>query len=299
MRAQFTSRKTGWNQMSKVLSIIVAVLVVMLLLGSMVFLINKKHTQIHPFAAPQASKTLPVAWSSGIYMVTRKNWQTSRISKADIQTHKVLWEYAVEGIYASSYPTVYSNTVYYSAYNYDMSQNTVYALDADNGMLRWKATLSGRTDQSGYLSQPLYSQGMLYIMAESRGTVTALDANTGKVRWTYDGPGVAAYASNGQLAVSKSVVYGIIANMLFTLSADTGKEIRNVVQIDQNKTFLNIEAVHDVLYATACLTSALTGGKADSYIYAFDAKQGTQQWLYHSATLIFKSVFSEGDWSTS
>ena len=41
MRAQLTSRKTGWNQMSKVLSIIATVLVVMLLLGSIVFLINK------------------------------------------------------------------------------------------------------------------------------------------------------------------------------------------------------------------------------------------------------------------
>jgi outer membrane protein assembly factor BamB len=293
MKTRPISHKTGWNQLSKTLSIITAVLVVTLLVVGMIFLINKRQDQRYPVTTPQAAKTPTVLWSSGIYLVTNKNWDTSMISKVDMQTHKVLWEYAVSRIHASSL-TIYGNNVYYSTYNYQMSENAVYDLDADKGTLRWKTVLAGRTDHVGYLSQPVYSHGMLYMIAQSIGTVTALDANNGKVRWTYTRSGVdAGSTSNGQLTVSNGMVYGIIANMLFTLNADTGKELRNAIQIDLNKTFLSIQVVDDVLYVTSCLTSALTNGRADSYIYAFDAKQGTQRWLYHSALYIFQSIFSE------
>ncbi|GHO47374.1 PQQ-binding-like beta-propeller repeat protein [Ktedonospora formicarum] len=289
------SGRIGWTQRSKVLSIVTLALIVALLLGTVTFLsFNKKQAQGNAVTTRPVPKTPTAVTSSGIYMVAnRGSFSNSLIRKADIHTRKVLWDFSVPHLRASSL-TVINNTVYYSTNNDEMSENAVYALDANKGTLRWKTVLAGHTDQAGYLSQPLYANGLVYVITQGTGTVTALDANKGKVRWIYDSKRLdTSRTENGQVAVSNGTIYGIVANRLFMISADTGKTIRNIVQIDQDMTFLDIQIIGNTLYAHSCSIDGLIEGKPDSYIYAFDAAQGTQRWLYHSATLILQSIFLE------
>jgi outer membrane protein assembly factor BamB len=293
MKDQSTSHKAEWSQMSRALSSIAAVLVVTLLVGSLLLVLtSKKNAQTN---TTTASGNTPVVWSSGIYMVTQKDVDTSSISKADAQTHKILWEYSVPDVNASSL-TVYGNTVYYSAYDNKTQQKAVYALDADKGTVRWKANFgknlvsyAGSYDL-GYLTQPTYSNGMVYVIART-GKVTALDAFNGKVRWTYDSKASSLVDGTiygaGQLVVSNGIVYGASHNTLFALHADNGKEAWNSVQVEQDQIFDGVQVVDNTLYAASFIESAHHGGMAlDSYVYAFDAKHGTRNWRYPSAEWI-------------
>lgn len=95
----------------------------------------------------------------------------------NIKTRMPQWSYSM-GDYIQT-PTITNGIVYVS------SSNSLYALDIQTGVLKWRTLLS-----SGYLSSPTLVNNVLYVSLSSNsyggsGTIYALDARYGSVKWIF------------------------------------------------------------------------------------------------------------------
>jgi len=73
----------------------------------------------------------------------------------------------------------------------------VYAIDSDDGRVRWSFTTDGRIGSS-----PTAADGVVYVGTEDN-TLYALDAATGRQRWSFD----ASDRISGSPAVADGVVF--------------------------------------------------------------------------------------------
>ncbi len=102
-------------------------------------------------------------------------------------TGKVLWHYTLNGGPIGS-AVVVGNTVYIGS-----DENTVYAFDANSGMLRWSSemdqlhALPRSDDQSVFVGSVTANT---VLVGSEDGYVIALQADTGALRWYYQSAGL-------------------------------------------------------------------------------------------------------------
>ena len=160
--------------------------------------------------------------------------------------------------YLSS-PVVEGETVYFGS-----GDHSIYALNAKNGVLRWKF-------QAGDVvhSSPAIADGILYVGCWD-GVLYALDAKTGQPVWKF-ATGVDAthfmQGIPGSAAIANGmVVFGSRDNNIYALDAKTGKEIWR--QANAGSWVIASPAIMDgVVYVTTSDTMKLR---------ALDLKTGAQ-----------------------
>ncbi len=251
------------------LGILAAVIVVGILVGSMLMVFNQVR-QSRSGSSISGPPKIPV---------THKPVQDQQLNlyasdygsiyKIDSKTGKKDWTFNPHSN-STQTPLIMDGVVYFSSGD---TMPYVYALNASNGTLRWKAP---------YLSLSAVAHGIVYATHIDADNIhielDALDANTGKVLWHYN-PGLQAELAT----VSNGVLYGTGSidmsndDALYALDATKGTLLWSVNVQDQG--FNTPQIVNNVLYATSTRDNKDVSPPVRSgYAYAFNAKTGKQLW---------------------
>jgi len=149
---------------------------------------------------------------------------------------------------------------------------SVYALDANTGMVRWQFTGA----QFGYEfpEAPILEHGVVYVVfgrnqpfGSTHSSVYALDATTGAVRWSVHD---SANAYSAPAVVDGVIYLGSTAGYVAALDATTG--------VARWRSSMDVAA--DSLPAVA--NGAVYVAASDGSVYALNAQTGAQRWRYQT-----------------
>jgi outer membrane protein assembly factor BamB len=190
----------------------------------------------------------------------------SAISALDANTGKLRWTY-ITGAQVQNVPVVDHDTLYVGADN-----QTVYALNAGNGSVRWKASVGGEphviTVQNGlvYGDIALNSGGRSTL-----GPIFALDARNGSIAWR-------SQINGSFFGLIHGVVYVATAdNKLYALDAAHGSA-RWQFQMDY--PFAGLKVVAEQVYLLAAHRAS---DAPNVVLYVLNASTGALQWRYPAA----------------
>jgi outer membrane protein assembly factor BamB len=280
----------------RTLSLLIAVLLVAVMVGSaaFVFTIAGKNNHHHNNTMGSGNapvKSTPVVDASGIYITYSSDGLHEVVSKVDAQTHKPLWVYK-NGPSEAGEPTVYGNTVYLNAMNDQTDQAHLIALNANTGKVLWDVPFKTNTvmyGQSGpydlgFLTTPVVSNGQVYVM-DRGGLISSFDVVTGKLNWIYKSGASAmvegTFYDGGAPVVSDGVLYGALHNIYFAVNAKTGKQLWSHALAATDQVFNAVQILDDVIYNTSYTISGHNAGMSlQSFVYAFNTKDGKQRWNY-------------------
>lgn len=217
---------------------------------------------------------------------------TAEESVAAPLDEKYIWEYKTGGscgfIYSS--PTVSESIIYVG------STDSLYALDAETGSLKWKYKTGDQI-----WSSPAVSNGIVYVGSRD-SNVYALDAKTGDLKWKYktgDSIGSSPVVFNG-------IVYvGSMDSNVYALDAETGSlkwkseggslgsspavyggfvyigSGEHLVALDVETGNLKWKYMIDAGYSSPTVSNGVVYfGSTDRYVYALDTKTGDLKWKY-------------------
>ncbi len=193
------------------------------------------------------------------------------VYRLEAQNGKFLWRFQTQGRTIPAPVTVAAGRVYFGS-----TDGKVYALNAANGTTHWQFQTG-----ASVISSPIVNGGVVYV-GSSDGNVYALRAADGTKIWNYFAGQSGENVSVGTVAVDQGVVYGSSSDetshsYLFALDAGTGSELWRTRVNDQ--IFTNPQVVNDIIYI-ASSAIAQQGGQVntDSFVYAFNAKDGSLKW---------------------
>lgn len=282
---------TGAGTLWRRLSVLVASLLLVALVGSMATVFALAHQSKHPTTAK--TQTTPLATAPmtipdptpapGIYITSEKDWGDYQVSKLDPQTHEPLWTQDVGAIESSI--VVYGDTVYVSAGDTDYTKhdNYVYALSAETGAVLWHVLVDhdapGGMDL-GVLNTPTITGGTLYVQARD-GKLFALDGATGAQRWVYQAPASALVEGTiynvNSLVVNQGIIYGSLQNVLFAVDTRTGKQLW-LKKTDTTQLFNSPQLDGGRLYLSSYEVSNHSNPDVETgFVYAYTT-DGKQQW---------------------
>lgn len=241
-----------------------AILVVSLLVGSFIFVLTRaKHTAVggHPTPTQPLVVSMYVANLDGV-------------SKVDLQSGKALWHYplnakAGDPRFAPATLQVVGSLVYIvngdaTASSGSSSSQSILALDASNGKLRWEKQFDGYNTSFQIIGDTLYL-GRHAVGESSAGFLYALNRHDGKVRWsqpTQVGTVLIGSAYRGSL-------YVVAGNTFLALDSAHGA-LKWFQRIDG--FFSTAPQLGDgLLYTSACRYP-------HCYVQAYDPAHGTRLW---------------------
>jgi eukaryotic-like serine/threonine-protein kinase len=170
--------------------------------------------------------------------------------------------------FAFSTPVVANGVVYADS----EGDQSVYALDASTGTVRWQFTIP----PSGYEfpDAPAVEHGVVYVVSgynevfgSAHGSVYALDASTGAVRWRVHD---STHAYSAPAVVDGVIYVGSTERYVYALDAITGA-VRWRFQTDGPVGSLPGVA-NGVVYVAIY----------DGSVYALNAKTGAQRWRFQT-----------------
>jgi outer membrane protein assembly factor BamB len=211
---------------------------------------------------PAVSKDLVYAASddSNLYAVSIDDgalvWKTP-IGKSAWKRNPQFVEDAID--FFTSSPTLQDNTVYVGG-----TDNNLYAISADTGMVSWK--FAGTSMSTTIRHTPVVGNGMVYF--GDFADFYAVDSKNGTQVWVYHVPEGNTIWGNGATLVDQ-MVYVVMDNAIVALDAITGKEKWN-----HNLVYaVQVPAYGDgVLYLDGCKEGSAFP------IGAYDAASGKLLW---------------------
>jgi outer membrane protein assembly factor BamB len=303
----------------RTVNLLAAAAVIAILIGSTIFVL--RHTK-NPLNKPDSSQTSQkslvtgspqsvkdVKTSVGIYVETRVDDFYSQISRVDSKTRQPIWRYQI--VSGGPY-TVTNDTVYSLSYsNMPDASKQLLAINASNGKLRWQITLPSeihktttteifngkplvQTEDLGYLSTPVESNGLVYLLSRS-GKLYAINALNGHEVWMTQ-PDAGSPLIGGiiddpaPVTVSNGMVYGGIFNQLFALNAKTGK-LAWSTKIEDQQILQGIQIAGNQLYTSSSHLSAHSnaGNINTSYAFGFNAQTGQKKWEHNFPSWLLSS----------
>lgn len=294
------ARKQRFARRSRMWSIVAAVIVAALLVGSMTWIMtqeryhNTKSDVGTSNGIKRQQQTPAPASYSGIYVQT-----TNTVQRIDPKTGKIIWRYEIPFIPASYNKKmnlvsigqfiVAGDTVYTIVTGPGgKNPSAVVALKSDTGQERWSQPLAGKSGTAP-LCMAL-DDGVIYVgvlsyqtSANNRSNATnyniySFSAQDGKRGATYDVPGNSyLYA----LVVQKGILYIPTDKGLYAMDARSKKLLwSNSMQPEGKSQRLVIREpsiLNGVLY-TVFVSANETGRPEQSKVVAFSAKNGKLLW---------------------
>lgn len=219
------------------------------------------HSTTHTYAHTAGTPSL------GVYVGSTDG----ALAKLDARTGTLLWRYKTQGTSIPAAVTVVAGTTFLGS-----QEGIVYALNASNGAILWQFPTG-----SAVIASPMVVSGVVYI-GSTDGNLYALNASTGKALWQYrTGPANVAVAPS-TVVVSNGVVYGsssdeVAASYLFAVDAASGKQLWRISV--QNQSFTAPQIANSTLYLASWALKQQGGPDIrDSFVYAFNAQNGSLLW---------------------
>lgn len=240
-------------------ALIAATLLVSLLVGSLLMVFNlarSSHTsrQANGHVAPPAT-------TAGIYF-NRAN----EVYRLDTRTREVVWQTHLvhQPRYNVGQPTVIGDAVYISA------GNSVTALDARTGKLRWSHLFSQGPivlfEDSGQLyANPIFSGSALYAVNPANGSITATYTPIqGQKQW-------------GTPTVVNGVLYYQYNDSIYALQLPGETFLWRAIAFNQKQLFTGFTIQEGVIYAQM---QQMVGGSSSNkgLIEAFNIHDGSKIW---------------------
>ncbi len=234
-----------------------------LLVGGLVIILTFVHLDtIH--SVSYAARTTP---QLGAYVGAGDG----SLYKLDASNGVLQWRFQTQGKEIPAPATVTNGVVYFGS-----TDGNVYAVSADNGKEVWHFATG-----ASVLASPAVDNGVVYV-GSSDSNLYALDATDGNKLWSYHTGQSNETVTPTTAVVLNGVLYSsssdeISHSYLFALDAKTGAQLWRIQVNDQ--LFTKPQVVNGVIYIASSALSQ-TGGPSitDSYVYAFDIKDGSLHW---------------------
>lgn len=169
----------------------------------------------------------------------------------------------------------------------------VYALDIQDGHLRWKTNIGIGWTYPGHVTGTAVSGDTVYVAGRknlaqngyiSKGIIVALDRNDGHELWRYETPGQYGGLIDAPRVVGNYLlVSDLLGNAFFSYDRFALKEIWRIKSPDNGPLNTPI-VVNDTVYA----------GSADRFLYAVDLTTGSQLWKDGDAGSIGGTAYCGG-----
>lgn len=187
----------------------------------------------------------------------------SVVSALDASTGKLRWTYTARA-QVQNVPVVDQDTLYVGA-----DDHTVYALNAGDGSLRWKASVAGEPHVITVQNGVVYGDTELSTAGRpTRGPLFALNAQNGASVWL-------SQVNGSFFGLIDGAVYMVGAdNQLYALDAGTGSARWH---FPINGPFNGLRVVSGRVYL---LTAHAAGYTSSVVLYALDTSTGALQWRY-------------------
>ncbi|HVB25904.1 MAG TPA: PQQ-binding-like beta-propeller repeat protein [Ktedonobacteraceae bacterium] len=264
--SQSRHRPEAKHREHRVGTIIIA-LFLTILVCSFLFVSNLAHH--NSAATARASSTGSPATSTQlkVYVGTANG----TLVKLNAANGKVIWRYATNGSHLPAPATIANGTVYVGT-----QDGSIYALNAATDAVLWHFQT-----QAAVLSSPTVANGFVYV-GSSDGFLYKLQASDGTLLWRKNMSLATAVVSVNTATVSNNVVYvsstdNTSHSYLFALNASNGSSLWNA-QVT-NQLFTAPVVVNGTIYIDSSALQQQGGPDiTDSYVYAFNAANGTQLW---------------------
>jgi outer membrane protein assembly factor BamB len=251
-----------------------AIFLAAMLIGSMTIVFNVAAQKGKDNAA--RSTVVGTPGSAGIYFTASQgNFGAFTVNRMDQTSHALLWSHEVDGLDSL---VIVGDALYISVYDQIAGHGYVYALNARDGSVRWRADIGPRY----FLTTPAVGDGAVYVM-QWTGKIYALDIRNGKIDWIYD-TGHAPYMGGGLLrpgsvAVANGMVYDTILNTLFAVDGKRGT-LSWSKQITGNYLYSSPQIANGTVYLSARSQNNFGVGPQSGFISAYNAKNGKQNWTH-------------------
>ncbi|GHO52068.1 PQQ-binding-like beta-propeller repeat protein [Ktedonobacter robiniae] len=280
-RGKSTQQKNT-RPLGRVLSVMAAVIVVALLIGSTMFLFQQARQTGNPAGQGHHQTAMFVRVNQTLY-------------RLDMQTHRPLWQFQAPpgqpGLATFNGPYIAGMAIdsTYYAWGFDGQQVVLYALDIANGKLRWQ--------HDTYGIGPIAASGNMVALPFIKGTnleVTALDIIHGTSRWEHIlGPAARTKTLPSTVSLfgaSDTAVYGAVntpenhSGLRFALSVQDGQFIWQQKEVyDASISYATLDQgflSDDILCVIQHLNWQNPGHipESKSVILGYDAHSGKQLW---------------------
>ncbi len=273
--------RPGQQRRSRFLETWVAVLILVVLVGSTALLLQARRssqtTGKSSTLTEVSKKTTPIVGDqTGLYISTQ-----DELARINLQTGKTSWQIKV----AYPVPVVMGGRAFFGGQ--DLTQpaasSFIEAVNAASGQQLWRKNYR----------MVSYLQGANGIVYGSQCdqlvtcSIAALKASDGERLWSYDTPSGTAW-----IKVQDDVVYGILNTQFFALNATTGTPIwQQTLHYPDQQANTAPQVINDVLYFASVDTRA-TSTTSLCYLYAFNAANGGELWHTPVNGLIVASLMA-------
>jgi outer membrane protein assembly factor BamB len=152
-------------------------------------------------------------------------------------------------------------------YNTRVAHSTISSANVSQLGVAWTFPLQGTGTNGADVANPVMANGIAYLQ-DGASNVTAVRYATGQVLWTHP-YNSAAYGPNG-VTIGYGRIYGVTANAVFALDAQTGQQVWYVTDFGTTTAKFNLPP--QVAGNQVFVSSSLTAG--GGVIYALDAGTG-------------------------
>ncbi|TMD67412.1 MAG: hypothetical protein E6I97_23135 [Chloroflexi bacterium] len=239
---------------------IATVLILTVLIGSLVVVTSQAHLGKKTTVSTSIDHSQTVQSQLGVYVGSGDG----SLFKLDAQKGQFLWRYKTQGRSIPAPATVANGVVYIGSLD-----GSISAVQAADGNRIWQYKT-----QSAIISSPSVANGLVYV-GSSDGNLYALNADNGSPLWHFHPGALNTITNVNTIVVINDVVYGsssdgIAHSYLFALWRS--EKIGNFILF--SPTFDN-----GVVYI----------GSQDTYLYAFDATNGSRLWRHNAGGTITTS----------
>lgn len=302
-----STRQKASSSFRRQLSILAAVIVVALLIGSTLLLFQ---------SGRHASKQIGlITQPTGMFALVNQT-----LYRLDTQTHHPLWQFQASGSQPvlSSFPGQAIDGTYY-IWGANGKQTTIYALDVANGRLRWQKDAAN-------MGNIAVSGNTVYISSEKDNylEVVALNVLNGSQKWERRLIQIHK-ASNlfpitpfiSLLAASDTAVYGTINTsethgyQRFALSAQDGQFKWQQNEVSDNPDFQKSSIQGFLVDGVLCVVQRIEThkmeqiDKSNGLLQGYDAQSGKQLWsktldnIPSEATLLNGTIYLDTNFDNS
>jgi len=281
----YPPKSTRKRRVHRSISLIAAVVLLTLLVGSMVAVFNLARSSRSAAISGPSGENSAYVFDGTLY-------------KLDLTQRSIDWSRQLIGLtsFTEEETQPVSNGIVYVS---DITnQPYVYAFKAADGAQLWRTSLPSikGLGKAVFTLQPVAVNGLVYTMT-GNGEIFVLDAATGKPLRLYI-THFAGVTAEDLVVGPHGTIYAAHGNGIIAIDDSNGSKLRVkswTKYINSSQTISHIALDGDTLYVTSDTAPSNPGSPFTASLYALDATTGQQRWNAHEPSAGFTTpVVADG-----